>query len=102
MFFLFAFLFSFNELTCNGDNGIISSFLAGQISSNAMMASLQNFNPITSSSSRPYLRCEKGEERRIRKMSVCILFVHCLYMCGSLIKWRSCPPQSTELALMMM
>lgn len=68
----FWILFLFIKLTCNGDRGIISSFLVGQISSNAMMASLQNFSPITSSSSRPYLGWERKEKRR--KKNYCNIF----------------------------
>lgn len=41
-------------LTCNGVSGSFS-LLVGQICFNAIIASLQNFSPITSSSSRPYL-----------------------------------------------
>lgn len=43
-----------NNLTCKGVI-VSSSLVIGQICFNAMIASLQNFNPITSSSSRPYL-----------------------------------------------
>lgn len=42
------------QLTCNGDSTSFS-LLVGQICFSAIIASLQNFSPITSSSSRPYL-----------------------------------------------